>query len=162
MKPFGYPENRLAPLWREALIIALAAVGGGQAVTQPGGGRGGVAAQPAQRDDVAQQQRIGVAVLRQRQRVGRAVAGQQPVGHLLADDALVQRLVIDPCQVGHGGEAEAGGAAHPLDERRQPGLRRVLAAMKQVEDEVPGLVNEAAFAAEQLAKARSDGGRMPQ
>lgn len=49
-----------------------------------------------------------------------------------------------------------------LDERRQPGLRRVLAAMKQVEDEVPGLVNEAAFAAEQLAKARSDGGRMPQ
>ena len=29
MKPFGYPENRLALLWREALIIALAAVGGG-------------------------------------------------------------------------------------------------------------------------------------
>ncbi|MGO4172369.1 AbrB family transcriptional regulator [Bosea sp. TAF32] len=29
MKPFGYPTNRLTILWREVLVIALAAVGGG-------------------------------------------------------------------------------------------------------------------------------------
>jgi membrane AbrB-like protein len=29
MKPFGYPSNRLTILWRELLVIALAAVGGG-------------------------------------------------------------------------------------------------------------------------------------
>jgi len=29
MKPFGYPTNRLVILWREILVIALAAIGGG-------------------------------------------------------------------------------------------------------------------------------------
>ena len=29
MKAFGYPTNRLAILWREVLVIALATVGGG-------------------------------------------------------------------------------------------------------------------------------------
>ncbi len=49
-----------------------------------------------------------------------------------------------------------------LEELRQPGMRRVLEAMKQIEDEAPGLVNEAALAAAELSKARSDGGRIPQ
>jgi hypothetical protein len=49
-----------------------------------------------------------------------------------------------------------------LEELRQPGMRRILDAMKQIEEEAPGLVNEAALAAAELSKARSDGGRMPQ
>ena len=49
-----------------------------------------------------------------------------------------------------------------LEELRQPGMRRILEAMKQIEEEAPGLVNEAALAAAELSKARSDGGLMPQ
>jgi len=49
-----------------------------------------------------------------------------------------------------------------LEELRQPGMRRVFDALKQIEDEAPDLLNEAALAAAELAKARSDGGRMPQ
>jgi len=49
-----------------------------------------------------------------------------------------------------------------LEELREPGMRRIFDALKQIEDEAPGLVNEAAVAAAELAKARSDGGRMPQ
>jgi hypothetical protein len=49
-----------------------------------------------------------------------------------------------------------------LEELRQLGMRRVLDALKQIEEEAPGLVNEAALAAAELSKARSDGGRMPQ
>ena len=49
-----------------------------------------------------------------------------------------------------------------LEEMRQPGMRRIFDALKQIEDEAPGLVNEAAVAAAELAKSRSDGGRMPQ
>lgn len=49
-----------------------------------------------------------------------------------------------------------------LQELRQPGMRRIFDALKQIEDEAPGLVNEAAVAAAELAKSRSDGGRMPQ
>ena len=49
-----------------------------------------------------------------------------------------------------------------LDELRQPGMRRIFDALKQIEDEAPGLVNEAVVAAAELAKSRRDGGRMPQ
>jgi hypothetical protein len=49
-----------------------------------------------------------------------------------------------------------------LEELRQPGLRRILDALKQIEEEAPGLVDEAALAAAELSKRRSDGGRMPQ
>jgi hypothetical protein len=49
-----------------------------------------------------------------------------------------------------------------LDELCQPGMRRVFDALKQIEEEGPGLVSEAAVAAAELAKGRSDGGRMPQ
>jgi hypothetical protein len=49
-----------------------------------------------------------------------------------------------------------------LEELRRPGMRRILEATKQIEEEAPGLVSEAALAAAELSKARSDGGRMPQ
>jgi hypothetical protein len=49
-----------------------------------------------------------------------------------------------------------------LEELRQPGMRRIFDALKQIEEEAPGLVNEAALAAAELSKGRSDGGRMPQ
>jgi hypothetical protein len=49
-----------------------------------------------------------------------------------------------------------------LEELRQPGMRRILDALKQIEEEAPGLVNGAALAAAELSKGRSDGGRMPQ
>jgi len=49
-----------------------------------------------------------------------------------------------------------------LEEPRQPGMRRIFDALKQIEEEAPGLVKEAALAAAALSKARSDGGRMPQ
>jgi hypothetical protein len=49
-----------------------------------------------------------------------------------------------------------------LEELRRPGMRRILDALKEIEDEAPGLVHEAALAAAELAKGRSDGGRMPQ
>ena len=45
---------------------------------------------------------------------------------------------------------------------RQPGIRRILEALRQIEEEAPGLVDDAALAATELSKARSDGGRVPQ
>jgi hypothetical protein len=49
-----------------------------------------------------------------------------------------------------------------LEELRQPGMRRILEAMRLIEEEAPGLVNEAALAAAVLAKSRNEGGHMPQ
>ena len=49
-----------------------------------------------------------------------------------------------------------------LEELRQPGMRRILDALTQIEEEAPGLVGEATLAANALSKARNDGGRMPQ
>jgi hypothetical protein len=49
-----------------------------------------------------------------------------------------------------------------LDDLRQPGMRRVLEAMKQIEEEAPGLLDEAALAATQLSKGRGNGGHVPQ
>ena len=49
-----------------------------------------------------------------------------------------------------------------LEELRQPGMRRVLEAMRLIEEEAPGLVDEAALAAAVLAKRRNEGGRIPQ
>jgi hypothetical protein len=45
---------------------------------------------------------------------------------------------------------------------RQPGTRRILDAMKQLKEEAPGLLEEAALAAAELSKRGSDGGRKPQ
>jgi hypothetical protein len=45
-----------------------------------------------------------------------------------------------------------------LEELRQPGMRRLLDAMKQIEEEAPGLLDEAALAAIQLTKGRDNGG----
>ena len=49
-----------------------------------------------------------------------------------------------------------------LDDLRQPGMRRLLDAMKQLEEEAPGLLDEAALAATQLTKGRDNGGHIPQ
>ena len=45
---------------------------------------------------------------------------------------------------------------------RRPGTRRILEALRQIEEEAPGLIDEAALAATELVKHRGDGGRMPQ
>jgi hypothetical protein len=45
---------------------------------------------------------------------------------------------------------------------RRPGTRRVLEALRQIEEEVPGLIDEAALAATELAKGRGSGGHAPQ
>ena len=45
---------------------------------------------------------------------------------------------------------------------RQPGMRRILEALRQIEEEAPGLFDDAALAATELSKTRSDGGRVPQ
>lgn len=47
------------------------------------------------------------------------------------------------------------------DERRQPGMRRILEAMRQIEEEAPGLLDEALTASIALAKQRGDG-HLPQ
>ena len=44
---------------------------------------------------------------------------------------------------------------------RQPGMRRILDALRLIEEEAPGLVEDAAIAATELSKTRSDGGRVP-
>ena len=49
-----------------------------------------------------------------------------------------------------------------FEELRQPAMRRVVEAMKSIEEERPGLLEEAALAAGELAKRRDDGGRMPE
>jgi hypothetical protein len=56
----------------------------------------------------------------------------------------------------------AGDKPIKLEDLRQPGMRRVLEAMKAIEEERPGLVENAALAAGELAKSRGDGGRMPE
>ena len=45
---------------------------------------------------------------------------------------------------------------------RQPGMRRILEALRQIEEEAPGLLDDATLAANELSKIRSDGGRVPQ
>jgi hypothetical protein len=49
-----------------------------------------------------------------------------------------------------------------LDELRQPGMRRILEAMKLIEDEAPGLLDEASIAAIEISKDRGQGGNAPQ
>ena len=49
-----------------------------------------------------------------------------------------------------------------LDELRQPGIRRVLEAIKALEHERPGLLEKAVLAASELTKNRGDGGRIPE
>jgi hypothetical protein len=44
---------------------------------------------------------------------------------------------------------------------RRPGTRRILEALRQIEEEAPGLIDEATLAATELAKGHGDGGRMP-
>ena len=48
-----------------------------------------------------------------------------------------------------------------LDDVRQPGMRRILEAMRQIKEEAPGLIEEAVTASIVLAK-RQNGGRLPQ
>jgi len=48
-----------------------------------------------------------------------------------------------------------------LDQRR-PGTRRILEALRQIEEEAPGLIDEATLAATELAKGRGNGGHVPQ
>lgn len=48
-----------------------------------------------------------------------------------------------------------------LDELRQPGMRRILDAMRQIEEEAPGLLGAAMIASVELAKRRN-GGHVPQ
>lgn len=45
---------------------------------------------------------------------------------------------------------------------RRPGTRRILDALRQIEEEAPGLVDEAVLAATELAKGRGNGGHVPQ
>ena len=45
---------------------------------------------------------------------------------------------------------------------RRPGTRRILEALRQIEEEAPGLIDEATLAATELAKGRGNGGRVPQ
>jgi hypothetical protein len=44
---------------------------------------------------------------------------------------------------------------------RRPGTRRILEALRQIEDEAPGLIDEAALAATELAKEHGSGGHAP-
>ena len=44
---------------------------------------------------------------------------------------------------------------------RQPGRRRILEALRQIEEEAPGLLDDAALAANELSRTRSDGGYVP-
>ena len=45
---------------------------------------------------------------------------------------------------------------------RQPGMRRILDTLRQIEEEAPGLLDDAMIAASELSKTGSDGGRVPQ
>jgi len=49
-----------------------------------------------------------------------------------------------------------------LEELREPGIRRVLEAMQLLEEEAPGLLDDAIIAATELTKGRDEGGRTPQ
>ena len=45
---------------------------------------------------------------------------------------------------------------------RQPAMRRILEALRQIEEDAPGLLDDATLAATELSKTRSDGGHVPQ
>ena len=45
---------------------------------------------------------------------------------------------------------------------RQPGMRRILEALRQIEEEAPGLLDDPTLAALELSRAHSDNGRVPQ
>ena len=45
---------------------------------------------------------------------------------------------------------------------RQPGMRRILEALRQLEEEAPGLLDDAALVATELSATRSSGGHVPQ
>jgi hypothetical protein len=45
---------------------------------------------------------------------------------------------------------------------RRPGTRRILEALRQIEEEAPGLIDEATLAATEPAKGRGNGGHVPQ
>jgi hypothetical protein len=45
---------------------------------------------------------------------------------------------------------------------RRPGTRRILDALRQLEEEAPGLLDDATLAATELAKGRGNGGHVPQ
>jgi hypothetical protein len=45
---------------------------------------------------------------------------------------------------------------------RQPGMRRILEALRQIEEEAPGLFDDATLAVTELSRAPSDGERVPQ
>ena len=45
---------------------------------------------------------------------------------------------------------------------RRPGTRRILEALRQIEEEAPGLIDEATLATTELAKGRGNGGHIPQ
>ena len=45
---------------------------------------------------------------------------------------------------------------------RQPGMRRILEALRQIEEEAPGLHDAAALVATELSRARGNGGHVPQ
>jgi hypothetical protein len=45
---------------------------------------------------------------------------------------------------------------------RQPGMRRLLEALRQIEEEAPGFLDDAALAATELSRTRSNGGHVPQ
>jgi hypothetical protein len=49
-----------------------------------------------------------------------------------------------------------------LEASRRPGMRRVLEAMQEIENERPGLLEQAMLAAKEIAKSRADGGRIPE
>jgi hypothetical protein len=49
-----------------------------------------------------------------------------------------------------------------LKELREPGTQRATDAMQKIEEEAPGLLDEAVLAAAALKKNRGDGGRIPQ
>jgi hypothetical protein len=44
---------------------------------------------------------------------------------------------------------------------RQPGMRRILDALRQIEEEAPELPDDAALAAAELSRTRSNGGHVP-
>lgn len=48
-----------------------------------------------------------------------------------------------------------------LDDLRQPGMRRILEAMKLIEQEEQNLVGEASLAAAELSSGRGEGGHVP-
>jgi hypothetical protein len=45
-----------------------------------------------------------------------------------------------------------------LDDLREPGMRRVLEALKLIEEEAPGLLDQASVAAAEPAKRNREGG----